>query len=191
MLHYEWNQLAEANHIVQQAIILAERSGNIEVQGTGYRNLSLVKQAMGEEKASLVALEKAVNCVGKSVPPIIKGRNAAAYVKVFLSQGNLDAAKRFAQNMFPAAASSFYPRLHLAPARIFLAEGDKVSAAAHLKGQYTKASLENWGYGKIEIRLLQALAAPNPTEAITLLSEALVMSQPEGFIRIFLDKGKV
>ena len=107
MLHYEWNQLEEANQLLQQAVILAERSGNVEIQGTAYRNIALLKQAKGEKAEALTALEKAVKCIGKSAPPLTKGRNAAAYVKVFLAQGNLAGAVRSAQNMFPASASSF------------------------------------------------------------------------------------
>jgi LuxR family maltose regulon positive regulatory protein len=190
MLYYEWNQLEEANQLLQQSVILAERSGNVEVQGNAYRNLALLKQANGENSEALAAIEKAVRCVGESAPPLTKGRNAAAHVKVFLAQGNLAAAVRSARNMFPASASSFYPQLHLAPARISLAQGDKESAAAYLEGQYAKAAEADWGYGKIEIRLLQMLAAPTSTAALTFLGDALVMGQPEGFIRIFLDKRK-
>ena len=190
MLHYEWNQLEKAKQLLQQAIIFAERGGNVEILGNAYRNWALLKQANGENSEALDALEKAVKCVGESAPPLTKGRNAATYVKVLLAQGNLDDARRSAQNMFPAAASSFYSQLHLAPARISLAQGDKVTAAAFLEGQYAKAADANWGYGKIEIRLLQMLAAPTSTAALTFLGDALVMGQPEGFIRIFLDKGK-
>lgn len=175
---------------MQQAIIFAERGGNVEILGNAYRNWALLKQANGENSEALDALEKAVKCVGESAPPLTKGRNAATYVKVLLAQGNLDDARRSAQNMFPAAASSFYSQLHLAPARISLAQGDKDTAAAFLEGQYAKAADANCGYGKIEIRLLQMLAAPTSTAALTFLGDALVMGQPEGFIRIFLDKGK-
>jgi len=190
MLHYEWNQLEEAKELLQRAILFAERSGNVEILGTAYRNWALLKQANGENSEALAALEKAVECVGESAPPFTKGRNAAAYVKVFLAQGKLNDAQRSAHNMFPAGASSFFPHLHLAPARIAIMEGDKVSAAVHLETQYKKASEANWNYGKIEVRLLQALAAPNSTAAVTFLGDALVMGQPEGFIRIFIDKGK-
>ena len=190
MLQYEWNQLEKAGQSLQQAILLAERSGNIEVHGNAYRNWALLMQAKGENSEALAALEKAVNIVGEKAPPLTRGRNAAAYVKVFLAQGNFDDARRVAQEMFPAAASFYYPLLHLAPARIFLAEGDKASAAAHLETQYEKAAEAGWRYGQIEICLLQALAAPTSDEAVTFLGDALVMAQSEGFLRIFLDKGE-
>ncbi|MFC1879290.1 LuxR C-terminal-related transcriptional regulator [Chloroflexota bacterium] len=190
MLYYEMNQLEDAKSLLQQAILFAERSGNIEILGNAYRNWAILKQANGENSESLIALDKAVKCVGESAPPLTKGRNAAAYVNIFLAQGKINNARRSAQDMFPAAASPFYPLLHLAPARISIAEGDNASAAAHLEEQYKKASDANWGYGKIEIRLLQALAASSTTAAAAFLGDALVMSQPERFVRIYLDKGK-
>ncbi len=188
MLQYEWNRLDEASQTLQQAISLAERTGNVEIQGNAYRNWAVLKQAIGESSESLTALEKTVNIAGESAPPLTKGRNAAAYVKVFLAQGKLDDAQLVAQDMCPAAASSFYPLLHLAPARIALAQGDKPYAAAHLETQYERAAEAGWRYGQIDIRLLQALAAPTADAAVTFLGDALVMAQPEGFMRIFLDK---
>lgn len=190
MLQYEWNRLDEASQTLQQALSLAERTGNVEIQGNAYRNWAVLQQATGESRAALTALEKTVNIAGESAPSLTKGRNAAAYVKIFLAQGNLDDARRAAQDMFPAAAASFYPWLHLAPARIVLAQGDKESAAAHLEAQYEKAAEENWRYGQIEVRLLQALAAPTTDAAVTWLGDALMMAQSEEFVRIFLDKGE-
>ena len=184
MIYYEWNQLEKASQSLQQAILLAERSGNIEVHGNAYRNWALLMQATGRTCEALAALEKAVNIAGESAPPLTKGRNAAAYVKVFLAQGNLDGARRVTQHMFPASASSFYPLLHLAPARISLAEGDKVSAADHLEAQYERAAAANWRYGQIEVRLLQALSAPTTNASVTFLGDALVMAQSR---RVYAD----
>ncbi|MFN2233636.1 MAG: LuxR C-terminal-related transcriptional regulator, partial [Anaerolineales bacterium] len=190
MLQVEWNQLDRAGQTLKQAITLAERTGNIEIQGNAYRNWAVLMLAVGEIPESLAALEKAVQIAGDSAPPLTRGRNAAATVKVLLAQGDLDQARRAAQDMYPAAASSFYPWLHLAAARIALAGGDKASAAIHLKTQYQKAAGANWRYGQIEIRLMQALAAATTEEAVTLLGDALIMAQSEGFTRVFLDKGE-
>jgi len=190
MIYYEWNQLEAAGHSLDQGILLAERSGNVEVHGNAYRNLAIFFQAKGEKSEALTALEKAVIIGGESAPPLTKGRNAAAYVKVFLAQGNLDDAQRVAQEKFPASASFFYPLLHLAPARISLAQGDKALAAVHLEKQFEIAAKASWRYGQIEVRLLQALAAPTSDEAVIFIGDALVMAQSEGFLRIFLDKGE-
>ena len=190
MLQYEWNQLDEANQSLQQAILLAQQSGNIEILGNAYRSWAQLKQALGEDAEALNALETAINIAGESPPPLTRGRNAAACVKVYLAQGKLDEAKRCEKDMFPAAASSFYLLLHLAPARIYLVQGDKGTAAVHLDTQYEKANKAGWRYGQIEVRLLQALAAPTTDASVAFLGDALVMAQPEGFVRTFLDKGE-
>jgi LuxR family maltose regulon positive regulatory protein len=190
MIQYEWNQLEAANQSLQTAISLAQRSGNIEILGNAYRCWALLKQALGDEPEALIALERAAQIAGESAPPLTRGRNAAAYVKVLLAQGKLEDAQLHAENMFPAAASSFYLLLHLAPARISLAKGDKISALNHLGVQYERAVQAGWRYGQIEIRLLQALAAPTSDEAVTYVGDALMLAQAEGYIRTFLDKGE-
>jgi len=190
MLQYEWNQLDEANQSLQQAILLAQQSGNIEILGNAYRSWAQLKQALGEDAEALIALENAINIAGETPPSLTRGRNAAAYVKVYLAQAKLEEAIRCEKDMVPAAASSFYLLLHLAPARISLTQGDKGKAADQLETQYEKADQAGWRYGQIEVRLLQALAAPTTEAALAFLGDALLMAQSEGFTRIFIDKGE-
>jgi LuxR family maltose regulon positive regulatory protein len=59
-----------------------------------------------------------------------------------------------------------------------------------LKVLYATASQAGWGAGVVEVRLLQALAAATPLEALHFLDEALQKAQPERFIRTFVDKGE-
>jgi LuxR family maltose regulon positive regulatory protein len=89
-----------------------------------------------------------------------------------------------------AAASPFYLLLHLAPARLALAQGDKARAASHLAEQYETAAQAGWRYGQIETRLLQALAASDEPASVDYMADALVMGEQEGFVRSFLDKGE-
>ena len=89
-----------------------------------------------------------------------------------------------------ASASIFYVPLFLVPARLDLAQGDKAAAGEHLAVEYEKAVRSGWRYGQIEIRILQALAASDSKDALQFLTDALTMAQPQGFKRIFLDKGE-
>ena len=43
----------------------------------------------------------------------------------------------------------------------------------------------------IKIRIYQAIAAATPAQALSFLAEALKMGQPEGFIRPFVDEGRL
>ena len=80
--------------------------------------------------------------------------------------------------------------LCLAPARLYLANGDKSAAGAHLTAEYEKAARLGWRYGQIEIRLLQTQVAAGTDEALDFFTDALTLAQANGFVRIFLDKGK-
>jgi LuxR family maltose regulon positive regulatory protein len=189
-LLYEWNQLEEAGTHVQKAIILAQRSGNSELESSAYRRLALLKQAMGDHAAASAALALAENIAGDNAPPLTRARNTATAVYLALAQDDLEKARRRTEHMqTEASASLFYTPLFLAPARLYLAQGEKSAAGAHLAAEYDKADQLGLRYGQIEIRLLQALAAVDANDALNFLAEALTLAQPQGFMRIFIDKG--
>jgi len=72
-----------------------------------------------------------------------------------------------------------------------IARGEKVAAGQKLLGLYDKAvQADAQGY-VIRVRVYQSLAAETPDEALTFLSEALRLGQPEGFIRTFVDEGRL
>ncbi len=189
-LLYEWNQLEEAGAHVQKAITLAQHSGNSELESSAYRRLALLKQAMGDHAAAAAALALAEKIAGDNAPPLTRARNTATAVYLALAQNDLDTARRRTELMqTKASASLFYAPLFLAPARLYLAQGEKSAASAHLAAEYDKAKQSGWRYGQIEIRLLQTLAATDSNDALNFLAEALTMAQPQGFIRVFIDKG--
>lgn len=190
-LLYEWNRLDDAETHLQKAIVLAQHSSNIELESSAYRQWALLKQAEGDPAAALAALAQAERAAGDNAPPLTRARNSATAVFIALAQNNLEGAQHRAEQLPPlASASPFYAPLLLAPVRLHLAQGNHTAAAAHLAAEFDKADQSGWRYGQIEIRLLQALAATSPNDALTFLIDALTMAQPEGFRRIFLDKGK-
>jgi LuxR family maltose regulon positive regulatory protein len=190
-LLYEWNQLEEAGAHLQKAITLAQRSGNSELVSSAYRQLALLLQTTGDHPAASTALTLAESAAGDNAPQITRARNQAVAVIIALAQNNLNTARRRAAQMETAASASlFYAPLFLAPARLYLAQGNKPAAGDHLAVEYDKAVRSGWRYGQIEIRILQALAANSSNDALPYLADALTLAQAEGFLRIFLDKGK-
>ena len=191
-LLYEWNDLeAGADHL-QRGIELGQRGGNVEVQIGSYRTLARLKQAQGDASAALDALQKAHQLAReKDVPPLIRARNAACHVQIALAQDDLATAIRWAEQATEDAdASPFYPLLGLAPARLLLAQNQKAAAAEQLASWYETAVRAGWQFGVVEVRVLQALAAPTPTAALAFLADALALAQPEGYVRTFVDKGE-
>ncbi|MBE9509217.1 MAG: hypothetical protein IMY86_14355, partial [Chloroflexi bacterium] len=191
-LLYEWSDLEAAADHLQQGIELGQRGGNVEIQIGGYRTLARVKQAQGDAPAALAALQKAHQLARESdVPPLMHVRNAACHVQIALAQKDVATAIRWAEQVTEDAdGSPFYPRLGLTPARLLLAQNEKAAAAQQLQVRYETAIRAGWQFGVVEARVLQALAAPTPDEALTFLTEALTLAKPEGFVRTFVDKGE-
>ena len=189
---YEWNNLESAANHLQIGIELSQRTGNLLIQSDGYRTLAIVQMASGELNAALSTLQKADQMAeSRQVTPITRMRNAACHVQLALAGKDLSAARYWADQMSEAAdASPFFPRLKLTPARLLLANNEKTDAAERLHELYDIASQAGWGSAVVEVRLLQALAAAAPADALHFLKDALRQAQPEGFIRTFVDKGE-
>jgi len=191
-LLYEWNDLEAAADHLHRGIELGQRGGNVEVQIGGYRTLARVKQARGDAPAALHALQKAHQLARDSdVPPLMRARNAACHVQIALAQDDTATAIRWAEQATEDAdASPFYPLLGLTQARLLVARNEQAAAAEQLAKWYETAVRAGWQYGVVEVRALQALAAPTPTAALVFLADALTLAQAEGYIRTFVDKGE-
>jgi LuxR family maltose regulon positive regulatory protein len=188
----EWNDLESAAHHLQTGIEQSQRTTNQLILSDGYRTLALVQLASGEGEAALSTLQKADQLAdSRQVTPLARTRNAAGHVQVALAGKDLASAARWAEQVTePADASAFYPRLNLTPARLLLAQNEKAAAMQKLQELYEIATQAGCGSGTIEVRALQALAAPTPAEALHFLEEALKLAQGEGFLQTFLDKGE-
>ena len=190
-LLYEWNQLEEAGVHLQKAITLAQRSKNRELESSAFRQLARLLQATGDQAAASTTLTLAERAAGDNAPQITRDRNLATAVTIALAQNDLQTAQRRAKQIQTAASASlFYVHLFLIPARLSLAQGNGSAAQEHLAVEYERAVHIGCRYGQIEIRLLQALSASDSNDALGHLTDALTMAQPQGFRRIFLDKGK-
>jgi LuxR family maltose regulon positive regulatory protein len=189
-LLYEWNQLEEADAHLQKAIILAQRIDNSELESSAFRQQALLMQAVGDFSAARTAVALSEKAAGENAPRITRARNDALAVIIALSQSDLDTARRRVDRMSTeASASLFYAPLSLAPARLYLANGDRLTAGFHLATEYEKAIQLGYRYGQIEIRLLQTQAAAGTDEALNFLVDALTLAEANGFVRSFLDKG--
>ena len=191
-LYYEWNQLDSAIQEAQIGIEQSQQTGNPLILCDGYRILAIIHQARGEPGAALSTLKKVDQMVDShQVSPLARLRIAACHVQVALAQDNLSAAQTWAAKMTGSTDTALFdPCIGLTPIRILLAHQEKSEAAERLTDFYDTACQKGCGAGMVEVRLLQAMAADIPTEALHFLQDALKMAQPEGFIRTFVDKGE-
>ncbi len=129
------------------------------------------------------------------VPPWIITLMTAWQVRVYLAQDKLDAASQLVgERGLDADEDPTYLREmeYIELARVLLAQG-KLAEAAKLLPRLLKAAETGERISRvIEIMMLQAFvlqAQGSTDQAITRLEQTLTLSEPGGFIRIFVDEG--
>jgi LuxR family maltose regulon positive regulatory protein len=188
-LHYEWNQLEEAEAYLQQGLELSRRTGTVEFEIAGLilqTNLLIAHQDWsGAQQVSDQAWIRAQDFSLQT-----RARCAACQAQVALAMGDLNlCAHWLGQTPIHVDSHSFYRFLPLIQPRLLIAQGKREDAVAQLINCYQTASQAGWDYALIAVRILQALAANNLVSAREFLTDALQQAEPEGYIRTFVDAG--
>ena len=108
---------------------------------------------------------------------------AAAQVLVLIQQGQLAKAEQLTRKY----------ELPLSQARVYLAQGDPSAALAVLEPLRQQMEGKGWADVLLKVMVLQTIALHAHGEkdkAEQILSDALVMAEPGGFVRIFVDEGE-
>ncbi len=192
MLHYEWNDFDASSKELKLALELNRFGGNSEVQAAIYLVLARLEFARGDFAGMEVAYEQLRQMVENAeLPKLVQQRIQDSRVDLALARGDLPLAQSLAGSSAPKADTHpFYRFLGLAGARLALARGEMLTASQVLGDCYDQAEREGWGYGALAVRILQALAAHSREAALTVLTDALQRSQPDGFLRIYADSGR-
>jgi LuxR family maltose regulon positive regulatory protein len=203
----EWNDLDAAEQYLAQGMDLSR--GTLTVYAItvtlGYMSLARLQQARGnfqEAMATLHAFE--VLAQQRHFIPRLVAQGAAVQAQVEIAYGNLAAAVRWADASDLSATDDDlpYPREgeYLALARVRIAQARSDSATLylqdvlHLLDRLLEDAEAKVRMGSaLEILVLQALALEaqgNRTSALSTLDRALVLAEPEGYIRLFVDEGE-
>lgn len=201
----EWNDLETARRYLIDGIELAatwEQTGTF----TGHISLALVEQALGDQEAARAAIRQARQVVmgfeGMEVAAIVVGVYQA---RLWIQQGDLNAVIRWAEERrleerieggeleegsrtvpFLYAALEY---LAYAEARIALGQPDE--ALAVLSPLLLVTETGGWTMFVIETLVLQSLAfqaLSDVNQAMCCLERALSLAEPEGFVRVFVDR---
>ncbi len=198
----ERNQLACAQPLAIEAISQCEQSVSLVslfFLYWGYAVLIHVCLSCGDLDAARTFLQQAEQ--------IGRGMNQQVYqflhsffttadqVRLWLACGDLKRATRWAEQL-DVAEQHLTPfareRQEVARARVLLAQDRPTAALQRLEPARQRATTgQRWGH-VLEIRLLQALAHQKLNEepqALAALSETVRLSEPEGYIRSFVDEG--
>jgi LuxR family maltose regulon positive regulatory protein len=193
-LLYEWNDLKAAAQQAQRGIESSQRGGNAEVVLASYRTLALIKQAQGDVAAAQTALQESVHLAEQpGLSPSARWHELAYRAQIALLGRDLATCAHL-MDQYPTLDQvetlPDYLLLSSTRAQWLLTQGQLATCAELLAARYEKASRAGVQQALVETRALQALAAATREEALSFLSEALALAEPEGYVRTFVDLGK-
>src|SRR6266516_3696972 len=204
-LQREWNQQDRAEQQLVQGMGLVKETATADAEmiTRGYLALARLQQARGESNQALATLDAFTQVAEqRGFAPALLAHGAAVRAQVELAQGNLAAAIHWAETHGLSEASNLsYPREqeYLTLVRVRNAQGREHPASpflsqalALLERLQEDAEAKMRMRSILEILLLRALALQAQglhTEALTALGRAVLLAEPEGYMRLFLDEG--
>jgi len=192
----EWNQLDEALSLALQAVRLCEQTETIVTLYRGYTVLMRIYLARGEMEAARSAFQHAEEVLAKTYSPYRRSVYVIVeWVQFWLASGALDRATHWAQELAHHASVPSplaRERQDVARVRILLAQKRPTEALSLLEPLQVSAEQQERLSHVIEMKVLQALAyqmRQQEQEALSALSQAVRLAEPEGYIRCFVDEG--
>jgi LuxR family maltose regulon positive regulatory protein len=198
---YQRNELAGAMHAATQGVELLRGATERLLLVRGYIVLAQICQTHGDRAGALENIERGEAWLAQTQITVPKylGLLAAYRTRLWLQQGNLAAAARWAQEcvLVDDREVNYIQRLTLV--RVYLAHsrhnigGSPLGDAHATLAQLLPAvEAQEWTRYLIEGLLLQALlcqAQADQTSALATLQRALTLAEPEGYVRLFVDEG--
>jgi LuxR family maltose regulon positive regulatory protein len=194
-LLYERNDLEAAQHHLLEGIRFAEQGTELGVLINGYTTLARVKQTQGDPEGALALAEQAEQ-LGQGYNSLYWAAQAATCrARLWLRQGQLEAVKRWARERQLGAEvlpDYLHEVEHLTLTRLLLATHDW-GGATELLRRLREAAEAGGRIGRVaEALALQALAYQAQGEidqAFIPLRQALLLAEPQDYVRLFLDEG--
>jgi LuxR family maltose regulon positive regulatory protein len=196
-LFYEWNDLDKARQHLERGFELVNQPGGVGFPREASVAMAFLHQALGDEQAAISWMRRAEAMALTAPRPQIMAQVALSKVRLQLAQGQVTAAHRWAQasNLDIRQVPDFGAEpTYLTLVRIALAQKDRISLPAAVKAMRQllnrAEAQQRWGRA-IEILILQALAyqaLDQAEQAFEALEKALIMAEPEGYVRRFVDE---
>jgi len=193
----EWNEFDKAEVFLTQGIeaLTGTNVFDAHVAAEGYIALARLRQARGDAGGAMGTLDAfAVLAQPRDLGATVVALVAAARAHLWLMQGNLGAARRWADSSglgLEDPVSFLREREYLTLARVLIARTSRTALAL-----LDRLLQDAEAYGRlgsaIEILVLRARAFQvlgNPAGALQDLGRALALGEPEGYVRVFVDEG--
>jgi LuxR family maltose regulon positive regulatory protein len=198
----EWNMRDQALRYARQGIELCETWGQRELLIRSNIDVASVLASFGELDEALSCAQQA-KLLASTLSPWYEARALASEAKIHLAQGNIDLAANglhIDQQDYESQLRFDLMECYLAKARILVVAhgravvGDSVSESGKLLERILvlTESVGATGY-VIETLTLQALSLVNQgrkESAMSRLKRALILAEPEGYVRVFVDEGE-
>jgi LuxR family maltose regulon positive regulatory protein len=191
-LLYEWDELDAASRHLTEGVNLAARTGDVEILMWGYVALSAVRQARGDIEGALAAAQQAERVAQSSSMEETIFDAAVWKARFYLRSGDLASASSEHERAAAIGEVRAYSRAleQLALARLLIARSEPGEALSLLARLHETAKTVG---RRIEILALEALALWEKGEierAVSTLTQALALAEPEGYVRTFVDEGQ-
>jgi LuxR family transcriptional regulator, maltose regulon positive regulatory protein len=202
-LLYEQNDLEEATHHLNHGIDLAQKQEDALVLIGGKMTLARTLQAQGSGESANELMSQAVRLTKKQgITWTWVAASICAYqARFWVTQGNLVTAEQWVKGNRSSAinnGSELSRPMYLCEveeitwAQIYLAQGKHDEALKMLVQLHETAEVSGRIGHVLEILVLEALvyqAKGDTSQALSMLEQALKLAEPEGYVRLFADKG--
>lgn len=196
----EWNELDEASQNIQEGLYLAESIGDFVFLRDGYIARSMLEHSLGNPESAAFYLQKAEQITrntetARGITPI-----KALQVRLWINMGDIQSAEQGIKALgFDIENYASRDNLHfldeyslITLAHFYKASGHLGEARRLLDQLQTLAASAGRQGRVIEILIVQALtyyAGGEKTQAVESLTKALVLAEPEGYVRLLVDEG--
>jgi LuxR family maltose regulon positive regulatory protein len=190
----ERNALDAAAERIREGIALGKGSGRLDAALNAAPSLVRLALIRGDASAALAAIAAAESAIAPPVPPLVRAGLLALRATIALWQGALAEAEQAveeAQRLVTGEQGQSKEIVALAELRVHLAQ-DRPDAIAGLSRHVADAEAAGRMGVVIELLILRSLALARRgamQEGLADLERALVLAEPEGYVRLFADEG--
>jgi LuxR family maltose regulon positive regulatory protein len=192
----ELNELDRALELGNRGLALTKRGGDVGMLGWSYICQTRILYSGGD----LAGTQENFREMGKmsrtlNVPPWVTNRMAAWQARIWLAQGKLQSVSQWVVERGLDAEDELnlqHEREYMVLARLLLAQGRLDEATRLLQRLIQSAEAGERTSQLVELLTLKAVALEaggDTDQAITHLEQALILAEPGGFIRVFVDEG--
>ena len=194
LIQYERNELLSAQSSIETSIELAEKAGWLHVLWQAHLLHAQIQQALGNSQNTRQAIKQAEQVALRYRIPRVASIISAYQANIELAEGNLESAVYWAEKYErQPAIENLRDFEELTRAHIFFARGSHAEALSEVNCTLEKAQSAGRIATVIGAKILKAQlveALGDPEAGLKLMSEAIELSEPEGFLRVFLNEGK-